>query len=194
MKPQFFLILKMVVNMSEGLRVKELQLVFAPERIAEEVRRMAREIDAIYGDEPLVVVCVLRGAYMFFSDLVRYLHNENVELDFVRLSSYADAHTSSGQVVCSKNMETDIRGKHVLIVEDVVDSGLSMRFLLDSFMAHEAKSVRLAALVDKHERRKKNVTVDFAGFRLEKGFIVGYGMDYAERYRTLPGIYEIIPQ
>ena len=117
-----------------------------------------------------------------------------MELDFIRLSSYGMSSSSSRHVILNKDVEVDIRGKHVLIVEDVVDSGYSMRFLLDRFAARQARSLRLAALVDKHERRQADVTVDFAGFRLNKGFIVGYGLDYAERYRTLPGICEIIPE
>ncbi|WP_297825415.1 hypoxanthine phosphoribosyltransferase [uncultured Desulfovibrio sp.] len=180
--------------MAEDMRVKELKTVFSPEQIAMRVRELAAEIDSLYGQEPLVAVCVLKGAFIFFSDLARSLHNQNMELDFIRLSSYGMSSSSSRHVILNKDVEVDIRGKHVLIVEDVVDSGYSMRFLLDRFAARQARSLRLAALVDKHERRQADVTVDFAGFRLNKGFIVGYGLDYAERYRTLPGICEIIPE
>ncbi len=180
--------------MAEEIRVKELKTVFSPEQIAARVRELAAEIDARYGQEPLVAVCVLKGGFIFFSDLVRALHNQNMELDFVRLSSYGMASSSSKHVIFNKDVEVDIRGKHVLIVEDVVDSGYSMRFLLDQFAARQARSLRLAALVDKHERRQADVNVDFAGFKLNKGFIVGYGLDYAERYRMLPGVCEIIPE
>lgn len=180
--------------MAETLRVKELKSVFSPEQIAVRVRELAVEIDVLYGQEPLVAICVLKGGVIFFSDLVRALHNQNLELDFVRLSSYGKSSASSKHVIFNKDVEVDIRGKHVLIVEDVVDSGHSMRFLLDQFAARQARSLRLAALVDKRERRQADVTVDFAGFVLNKGFIVGYGLDYAERYRTLPGVCEIIPE
>lgn len=179
---------------AQAIRVKELKSVFSAEQIAERVRELAAEIDAFYGQEPLAAVCVLKGGFIFFSDLVRFLHNENLELDFVRLSSYGLASASSKHVIFSKDVEIDIRDKHVLIVEDVVDSGHSMRFLLDQFAARRVRSLRLAALVDKTERRDAAVTVDFAGFRLSRGFIVGYGLDYAERYRMLPDICEIIPQ
>ncbi|MGE9986258.1 hypoxanthine phosphoribosyltransferase [Desulfovibrio sp. SGI.169] len=180
--------------MAGDMRVKKLKTVFSPEHIAARVRELAAEIDGLYGQEPLVAVCVLKGGFIFFSDLVRALHNQNMELDFVRLSSYGNSSVSSRHVIFSKDVEVDIRGKHVLIVEDVVDSGHSMRFLLDQFAARQARSLRLAALVDKRERRQVDVKVDFAGFRLNKGFIVGYGLDYAERYRMLPGVCEIIPE
>jgi hypoxanthine phosphoribosyltransferase len=176
------------------IRVKELKPVFTQEQIAARVRELAAEIDAMYGDEPLVVVCVLKGAVMFFSDLVRSLHNRNLELDFVRLSSYGRATSSSKHVIFNKDLEIDICDKHVLIVEDIVDSGHSMRFLLGQFAARRARSLRLATMVDKGERREIDVPLDFVGFTLKQGFIVGYGLDYAERYRMLPGIYEIVPE
>ncbi len=175
------------------LKVKELKPVYTPGQITARVKELARDIDAVYGQEPLVVVCVLKGGIMFFSDLVRSLKNPNLELDFVRLSSYNTDSFSSNHVIFSKDVEIDIHGKHVLIVEDIVDSGHTMSFLLGQLRARKARSLRLATLVDKGERRELDVTVDFAGFRLERGFIVGYGLDYAEKYRTLPGIFEVIP-
>ena len=180
--------------MAETLRVKELKSVFTPEQIAVRVRELGVEIDGLYGQEPLVAICVLKGGVIFFSDLVRALHNQNLELDFVRLSSYGKSSASSKHVIFNKDVEVDIRGKHVLIVEDVVDSGHSMRFLLDQFAARQARSLRLAALVDKRERRQADVKVDFAGFVLNKGFIVGYGLDYAQEYRNLPYIGVLKPE
>ena len=126
--------------MAETLRVKELKSVFTPEQIAVRVRELGVEIDGLYGQEPLVAICVLKGGVIFFSDLVRALHNQNLELDFVRLSSYGKSSASSKHVIFNKDVEVDIRGKHVLIVEDVVDSGHSMRFLLDQFAARQARS------------------------------------------------------
>ncbi|MDY0258816.1 MAG: hypoxanthine phosphoribosyltransferase [Desulfovibrio sp.] len=183
--------------MSKGgheIKVKELKIVYSAELIAQRVKELAAEIDAHYGQEPLVAVCVLKGGFVFFSDLVRALHNKNLELDFVRLSSYGKSASSTKHVIFNKDVEIDICDKHVLIVEDIVDSGYSMRFLLGQFAARKARSLRLAALVDKNERREIDVHVDFAGFKLTEGFIVGYGLDYAEHYRNLPGIFEIIPE
>lgn len=131
--------------MSDAVNVKELRPVFSPEQIACRVRELAEEINECYGLEPLVVVCVLKGGFLFFSDLVRFLHHDNLELDFVRLSSYGKKASSPGHVIFSKDIEIDIRDKHVLIVEDVVDSGHSMRFLLDQFAARKPRSLRLAA-------------------------------------------------
>ena len=176
------------MSKANDIKVKELKPVFTPEQIAARIQELAAEINAEYGDEPMVAVCVLKGGFMFFSDLVRFLHNKNLELDFVRLSSYGKGSSSS------KHVEIDICGKHVLIVEDIVDSGHSMRFLLGQFAARKARSLRLAALVDKDERREVDVKVDFAGFKLNQGFIVGYGLDYAEHYRMLPGVFEVIPE
>ena len=132
--------------------IKERKIVYTSGQIAERVRAMAAEIDAFYGDEPLVAVCVLKGAVFFFTDLVRAMRSENLELDFVRLSSYGKGTSSSRHVVFSKDVDCDITGKHVLIVEDVVDSGLSMQFLMRQFEARGARSLRLAALVDKNEQ------------------------------------------
>lgn len=166
--------------------------IFSKSRIAMRVQELAGEIDAIYGSEPLAAICVLKGAFIFFGDLVRCLHNPNLELDFVRLSSYGKNCNSSGHVIFSKDVEIDIRDKHVLIVEDIVDTGHTMRFLLDQFAARKPLSLRIASLVDKYERRKLDIKVDFAGFTLPGGFLVGYGLDYAEHYRALPEICEIV--
>lgn len=173
-------------------QIVQRKTVYTAEQIAERVRAMAAEIDACYGDEPLVAVCVLKGAAFFFTDLVRAMRSENLELDFVRLASYGKGTSSSRHVVFSKDVDCNIADKHVLIVEDIVDSGLSMQFLLHQFQARGARSLRLAALVDKKERREADVRVDFAGFKLKQGFLVGYGLDYAEKYRALPDVEELV--
>jgi hypoxanthine phosphoribosyltransferase len=112
------------------------------------------------------------------------------EMDFVRLSSYAD-NVNSGRMVFSKDMEMSIKNRHVLLVEDIVDTGYSMEFLSKVLDARQPASVSICSLIDKTERRQTEVEVDYPGFVLEKGFIVGYGLDYAERYRELPGIFEV---
>lgn len=177
--------------MSEIVQASRLTPVFRAEEIRKAVGRIARDIDARYGGEPLVMICVLKGAFMFFSDLARSLENPLLELDFVRLSSYGMNSASSKHVIFSKDIETDIRGKHALIVEDIVDSGHTMRFLLDQLAARRPASVAVAALVDKSGRREADVEVAFSGFGLPDGFLVGYGMDYAERFRGLPDICEL---
>lgn len=151
---------------------------------------LGREISALYGEEPLVCVCVLKGAYAFFTDLMRNL-TIHPQMDFVRLSSYADQTSRQSKMVFSKDMEIDIRDKHVLVVEDIVDTGHSMKFLTKVLEARGPKSIRIAAMIDKNERREVDIQVDFVGFSLEKGYIVGYGLDYAEQYRELDGIYHL---
>lgn len=164
--------------------------VISAEEIGRRVEQLGRAVTEKYQGEPLTVVCVLKGAFLFFADLVRHI-DLPLELEFVRLASYGKG-TDSGELVFSKDLETSIQGKHVLIVEDIVDSGKSMDFLMRTFAERKPKSLRLAALVDKSERREVDLAVDFPGFPLKKGFIVGYGMDYAERYRELSGIFEIV--
>ncbi len=164
--------------------------LFDRSQIETRARELGREISEHYGDEPLVCVCVLKGAYAFFTDLMRNL-TIHPSMDFVRLSSYADQTSRKSKMVFSKDMEIDIRDKHVLVVEDIVDTGHSMKFLTKVLEARAPKSIRIAAMIDKHERREVDISVDFVGFPLDKGYIVGYGLDYAEQYRELDGIYDL---
>ncbi len=166
------------------------ECIYSREQIENRVRELGREISAHYGDEPLVCVCVLKGAYAFFTDLMRNLSIHPL-MDFVRLSSYADQTSRQSRMVFSKDMEIDIKDKHVLVVEDIVDTGHSMKFLSKVLEARRPKSIKIAAMIDKGERREVDVQVDFVGFTLEKGFIVGYGLDYAEKYREMDGIFNL---
>lgn len=177
--------------MAVTVSLEALAPVFRAGEIAARVDELAKAIDASYSEEPFVAICVLKGAFMFFSDLVRKIRNPNLELDFVRLASYGMNSASSKHVVLNKDIEIDVRGKHVLVVEDIVDSGHTMRFLLDQLGCRKPRSLAVAALVDKQERREADVEVTYSGFCLPDGFIVGYGMDYAEHYRNLPDICEL---
>ena len=176
------------------MRIKELKQVYDADRIQTRVAELAAEISALYDGEDLVIVCVLKGGFMFFSDLARRIEGPQVEVDFVRLASYGRSTTSSNTISFVKDVELSLAGKHVLVVEDIIDTGHTMDFLLRQFAAREVKSLRLAAMVDKQERREVPVNADFTGFALSGGFIVGYGLDYAERYRELPAIFEVIPE
>lgn len=170
------------------MRIARLNLLFSEAQIAERLDELALSINKTYAGQPLVVICVLKGAFMFFSDLVKRL-DCRPELDFVRLASYGQG-TSGGDVTFSKDVELSLEGKHVLIVEDIVDTGHSMEALLRRLGTRGALSLRVAALLDKHERRETSVTVHFACFSLPAGFVVGYGLDCAEQYRELPALYE----
>jgi hypoxanthine phosphoribosyltransferase len=176
------------------MRVKELKLVFSERRIQKRVAELAGEINALYGGDELVVICVLKGAFMFFADLARRLDAPELEVDFVRLASYGVSAHSSRAVSFVKDVEVSLEGKHVLVVEDIVDTGRTLEFLMRRFSARGVKSLRSAVMVDKQERREVPVTAHFTGFALTGGFVVGYGLDYAERYRGLPAIYEVIPE
>lgn len=164
--------------------------IYSSEDIAARIKVLGKEISETYGNQPLVCVCVLKGAYLFFADLTRALAND-AEIDFVRLSSYGDGTSRSSNMNFSKDLEVSIAGKHVLIVEDIVDTGHSVEFLKHVFSKRNPLSMRTAALIDKRERREISLKVDFPGFLLEKGFLVGYGMDYAEKYRYLNAVYEL---
>lgn len=171
------------------MRITKLKPCISEEVIQKRVKEMAEEISALYKGQPLVVICVLKGAFLFFSDLVKHLTCEP-ELDFVRLASYGQSSKSSRTITFTKDVEIPLEGKHVLIVEDIVDTGHSMDFLFRQLQARGVRSLRLAVLLDKNERREVPVTAHFVGFTLPSGFVVGYGLDYAERYRELPAIYE----
>ncbi|MBW1980879.1 MAG: hypoxanthine phosphoribosyltransferase [Deltaproteobacteria bacterium] len=167
------------------------RLLFSPEQIDRQVERLAGEISRDYQGKDPVLVGVLKGVFIFLADLVRLL-TIPVQVDFVRLSSYGENTTSSGTVRISHDVEMSLRNRHVLIVEDIVDSGLSMHFLRDHLASHEPCSLKICALLDKRERRSTEVALDYVGLRVEKGFVVGYGLDCNEAYRQLPGIYELI--
>ncbi len=169
-----------------------LREIFTRDEIAKRVQELGREISSHYAREKVLGICVLKGAFVFFADLVRSLEID-MEIDFVRLSSYQDGTASSGEIAVKCDLESDVWDKNVLVVEDIVDTGLSLYYFSRMLRSRGAGSVRICALIDKHERRTLPVDVDFCGFRVQKGFLVGYGLDMGQKYRNLPGIYAIDP-
>ena len=169
----------------------QLKLVYSSESIQERIKVLAQQINTDFQGHKLVVVCVLKGAFMFFADLVRRL-TITPEIDFIRVASYGGQTESSGEIRLIKDLENSLKSKHVLLVEDVVDSGNSLDFLHKELSARGPESITTCALVDKRERRSVEVSVEYAGFILDQGFIVGYGMDFAEQFRELDAIYEIV--
>lgn len=169
----------------EKLRMK---ILFSRDEIGRVVREMADKISRDYEGKDLVVVCVLKGAFMFMADLVRYLKTPCV-IDFVRLASYGSGTATSGKVLVTKDLETPIAGKDVLIVEDIVDTGITLDFLVKKLREQNPRSLRVCALVDKKHRRRIDFSADYVGFDLDEGFILGYGIDFDEKARYLPDIY-----
>jgi len=161
-------------------------------RVADLGRRIRLDYEKVLAPgDALLAVGVLNGAFIFMADLLRALGDLPVEVDFIRLSSYQSSDTSSNQVVMTKNLEKEIQGRHVLIVEDVADCGLTLAWLLDFLGRRRPASLKVAVAVDKKARRETPVTLDYVAMDVEDGFLVGYGLDYAEKYRQLPDIYEL---
>ena len=156
--------------------------------IHERVEAMGREISADYAGEVPILIGVLNGAFMFLADLMRAV-TVDCEVDFWKLSSYGDRKVSSGEVEELKKVDADLRGRHVLIVEDIVDTGLSMQYMLDVLAVAEPASVRVATLLHKHEATEHDVRLDYVGFRIPNLFVIGYGLDYGQLGRNLPALY-----
>lgn len=152
------------------------------------VQTVAHQINKDYEGKQVVLVAVLKGAVVFVADLIRHLKVEN-EIEFVRLSSYGKARTSSGTVTILKDIQADIRGKHVLIIEEIIDSGRTLKFLYERLKASGPASVEIVTLLDKASKRVVDVPVKYVGRLIEDQFLVGYGLDLEEKCRNLPDIY-----
>lgn len=164
------------------------------ETIQRRVREMALQISRDYADtDDLLLVGVLKGSVMLMVDLARSLQRA-VALDFIAISSYGAATTTSGVVRMLKDLDTDIGGRHVVIVEDIVDSGLTLAYLRESLQRRNPASLRICALLNKPSRREADVLLDYKGFDIPNEFVVGYGLDFAERYRNLPYIGVLRPE
>ena len=166
--------------------LKPIETLITAEQIHARVAALAGEIRRDFPDG-LHLIAVLKGAFMFLSDLVRNMQGE-VSLDFMAVSSYAKGTTSSGEVRLLKDLDTTLDGRHVVIVEDIVDSGLTLMYLQEILRARGPKTLRTACLLSKPSRRLVDVKVEYIGFTIEDRFVVGYGLDYAEHYRNLPYI------
>lgn len=152
------------------------------------VRALASEIERDYPPgEEIHLVCVLKGGFMFMADLVRAM-STRVSMDFIAVSSYAKSTTSSGEVRMLKDLDSGLQGRHIVIVEDIVDTGLTLTYLQEILRARSPKTLRTACLLSKPSRRQVDVAVEYIGFTIEDHFVVGYGLDYAEQYRNLPYI------
>ena len=164
-----------------------IRVLLDEQTIEKRVLELARQIDADFaGSEDLVAIGVLKGSVFFFTDLVKRLETP-LRIDFFQTTSYGTG-TTAGEVRIKRDIDLSIRGKDVILVEDIIDTGWTLRTILDLFRFRGARSVKLCALLDKHESREVEVPIDYCGFRIGKEFVVGYGLDFNERYRNLPYI------
>ena len=168
----------------------ELKPVITSSEIQSKVKELAGVISSDYKDKNLVMIGILKGAFIFLADLVREL-SIPVEIDFVRLASYGTKAESSGTVKLTKDVELSLDGKDVIIVEDIVDTGYTLKFLAEHIEKKNPNSVKICALIDKCERRECVVKIDYTGFEIPRGFLVGYGLDFNEKYRYLKDVYEV---
>ena len=163
---------------------ESVRILISRERIRARIQEIAREIRKEFGAEPLHLVGVLKGAVFFLADLAREIPGE-VSFDFIAVSSYGKNTHSSGQVRLTRDLDSSIEGKNVIVVEDILDTGMTLKYLLGVFRNRKPKKLRVAVLLDKPERRIAEVHADYTGFSIPNEFVVGYGLDYAERYRNL---------
>ncbi|MBY0375198.1 MAG: hypoxanthine phosphoribosyltransferase [Bryobacteraceae bacterium] len=165
-----------------------LRVLISDERLQQRVAELGAQIDADYGDGPIVLIGILKGSFIFLSDLARAIRTARPRIEFMGVSSYGKGKTTSGQVKVTKDLDVPIEGADVLIVEDIVDSGVTLNYLLELLAARQPKSLRIATLLDKPERRIRDVEVHYVGFQIPDEFVVGAGLDYAEDYRNLKDV------
>ncbi len=169
------------------------KILISENELQERIREMGNEITADYEGKEILMIGVLRGAVIFMSDLARAI-KVPVAIDFMAVSSYGASTSSSGVVRILKDLDEDVEGKNLLIVEDIIDSGLTLKYLLENLKSRNPASIKLCTLLNKPERRKVSVDIDYNGFMVPDEFVVGYGLDYAEKYRNLPFIGILKPE
>lgn len=168
--------------------MKEIKVLINEKRLNERIKQVAEEISSDYKNEEIVLVCILKGATYFAIDLSKKITDSVVILDFMRASSYGNSRETTENVELTIDLSTNIENKNVIIVEDIIDSGYTLNYLYDYLKNKNPKTLKICVLLDKKERRKKNIKVDYTAFEVENKFIVGYGLDYEDKYRNLPYI------
>lgn len=168
-------------------------ILISEEEIAKRVKELGKQLTEDYAGKDLMVVGILKGCMLYLSDLVRAI-DLPLTMDFMVVSSYGTSTKSSGVVRILKDLEREIEGKDILIVEDIVDTGLTLSYLIENLKTRNPKSVKVCSLLDKPERRKAHVDIEYVGFQIPDEFVVGYGLDYAEVYRNLPFVCVLKPE
>ena len=166
------------------------EILFSRAAIQKRVQELAYQISGDYAGRELIVIGILRGAFIFMADLIREIRVP-CKIDFARVASYGAGAESSGKVVMTKDIETSISGLDILIVEDIVDTGLTLQYLTGWLKERNPRSLKVCAFLDKRKRRKISFEADYVGFTIDDGFVVGYGLDFNEKYRFLPEVYVI---
>ena len=169
------------------------EILFTSAEIARRVKSLAAEIDAVYQGKSPLLVSILKGGFVFMADLIRHMSCD-LRVEFMAVSSYGNRTESTGSVRVLHDLATNIEGLDVLIIEDILDSGISMRYIMELLSGRKPASLRLCTLFDKPDRRVQPVQADFCGFRIPDAFVIGYGLDYAEKYRNLPYLGVIKPE
>ena len=171
---------------------KQVRELISAEKVTARVRELGEQIHRDHGNGELVLVGVLKGSFCFMAALARAIPSTEVRVDFLGLASYGDETSSSGVVQITADLTKPVEGKHVIVVEDIVDTGLTMDYLMENLRTRHPASVKLCALLHKPSRQKKSVPIDYLGFTIDDLFVVGYGLDYAQRYRNLPYIGRVV--
>lgn len=169
------------------------EILLTQEQLAARVEELGDQISKDYQGKEILMIGILRGAVIFMADLARAV-KVPVALDFMAVSSYGQSTSSSGIVRILKDLDEEVQGKHLLIVEDIIDSGLTLKYLLENLKSRNPASIKICTLLNKPERRKAEVPVEYNGFKIPDNFVVGYGLDYAEKYRNLPFIGILKPE
>ena len=167
------------------MKIKKINVHFSEEEVAARVKVLGEQISADYGDEPVCLICILKGSVFFTCELAKRI-TVPVTMDFMTVSSYGSGTTSSGNVKIKKDLDEDIAGKNVVVIEDIIDTGRTLACLLEILKERNPKKLKLCTLLDKPDRRIADVSVDYTGFVIPDEFVVGYGLDYDQRYRNLP--------
>jgi hypoxanthine phosphoribosyltransferase len=163
------------------------KIIISEEVLQKRIRELGEQLTSLYKDKNPILICILRGGVVFMSDLIKQIATP-LEIDFMSVSSYGRSTSSSGIVKIRKDIDTDIKDRHVIIVEDIVDSGLTLEYISAYLKNHQPLSVKICALLDKPDAHQLKIDIDYIGFKVGNEFVVGYGLDYAEKYRNLPYI------
>lgn len=166
--------------------LENLNVLINEEKLQTRISEIAKEISSDFKDEEIILICILKGAVYFAVDLSKKLTNNTVILDFMKVSSYGNNLETTGKINFKLDTSIDLENKNVIIIEDIIDSGLTLNYLYDYLKTKNPKALKICVLLDKKERRQKNINLDYVGFEITNKFVVGYGLDYEDKYRNLP--------